>query len=108
MKVRMRQCIRKWPIALATLACIALPSWGQTNARQIAGMAASCSACHGTNGMAQQGMAVLAGMPREVFVKSMQDFKSGARTATIMHQLSKGYSDAQIEQLAVYFAAQKK
>ncbi len=26
----------------------------------------------------------------------------------LMHQLSKGYSDAQIEQLATYFAAQKK
>jgi cytochrome subunit of sulfide dehydrogenase len=100
--------MKKLACALAVLASLALPSWGQTHARQVASMAASCAACHGTNGMAQQGMAALAGMPREAFVKSMQDFKSGARTATIMHQLSKGYTDAQIEQLAVYFAAQKK
>ena len=38
----------------------------------------------------------------------MQDFRAGKRPATIMHQLAKGFSDAQIEQLAVYFAAQKK
>ncbi|NBO77856.1 MAG: cytochrome C, partial [Betaproteobacteria bacterium] len=28
--------------------------------------------------------------------------------ATVMHQLAKGYSDAQIEQLAAYFSALKK
>jgi cytochrome c553 len=38
----------------------------------------------------------------------MQDFKSGKRTSTIMQQLAKGFSDAQIEQIAAYFAAQKK
>ena len=32
----------------------------------------------------------------------------GARPATVMHQLAKGYSDAQIEVIAAYFAAQKK
>jgi cytochrome c553 len=38
----------------------------------------------------------------------MQDFKSGKKPATLMHQLSKGYSDEQIDQLAGYFAALKK
>jgi len=38
----------------------------------------------------------------------MRAFKSGARPATVMHQLAKGYSDAQIEAIAAYFAAQKK
>jgi cytochrome c553 len=38
----------------------------------------------------------------------MLDFKSGKKPATIMHQLSKGYSDEQLEQLAGYFAALKK
>jgi cytochrome c553 len=41
-------------------------------------------------------------------VAQMKAFKAGTRPATIMHQLSKGYSDAQIETLATYFAAQKK
>lgn len=38
----------------------------------------------------------------------MNAFKTGIRPATVMHQISKGYSDAQIELLAAYFAAQKK
>jgi cytochrome c553 len=73
-------------------------------------LAATCANCHGTHGKATIGSAVpaLAGMPREYLVTQMKAFKEGSRPATIMHQLAKGYSDAQIEQLAGYFAAQKK
>jgi cytochrome c553 len=38
----------------------------------------------------------------------MTAYKNGTRAATLMHQISKGYSDEQIAQLADYFAAQKK
>ena len=34
-------------------------------------------------------------------------FKAGTRPATVMTQLAKGYSDAQLRQLAAYFAAQR-
>jgi len=47
-------------------------------------------------------------MPREYLVTQLKAFKAGTRPATVMHQLSKGYSDAQIEQISTYFAAQKK
>ena len=70
-------------------------------------LAASCANCHGTNGNSVGGMASLAGMPKDAMIRSMQDFKSGKRPATIMHQLSKGYTDQQIELIAGYFAAQK-
>ena len=49
----------------------------------------------------------LAGKPREEIVRKMQEFKSGARPATIMNQLAKGYTDEQIDALAAWFAAQK-
>ena len=62
-------------------------------------LAASCANCHGTNGNSVGGMASLAGMPKDAMIRSMQDFKSGKRPATIMHQLSKGYTDQQIELL---------
>lgn len=73
-------------------------------------LAATCASCHGTNGKAVDGSSVpgLAGMPKDYMVAQMKAFQSGARPATIMHQLSKGYSDAQIDQVAAYFAAQKK
>jgi cytochrome c553 len=77
---------------------------------QLNSLAATCANCHGTGGRAIDGAAVpgLAGMPANYIVEQMKGFKSGVRPATVMHQLAKGYSDAQIEQLAAYFAAQKK
>lgn len=75
---------------------------------QVRSMAASCANCHGTQGVAEPGMESLAGKPREELLKKMLDFKSGKKPATLMHQMSKGYSDAQIEQLASYFSALKK
>ena len=48
------------------------------------------------------------GMPKEELAKKMLDFKAGRKPATIMHQLAKGYTDEQLEQLAAYFAALKK
>ena len=50
----------------------------------------------------------LAGVPKDDLLKKLLDFKTGRKPATIMHQLSKGYSDEQLEQLAAYFAALKK
>lgn len=92
----------------AALVIASLSSWASADALQVRSMAASCSACHGTNGMALQGMDSLAGQKKEDLLKKMQDFKSGKKPATLMHQLSAGYSDTQIEQLAAYFAALKK
>jgi cytochrome subunit of sulfide dehydrogenase len=73
-------------------------------------LAASCANCHGTQGQPVDKSAVpgLAGLSQAYFVAQMKDFRSGARTPTVMHQIAKGYSEAQIEQLAAYFAAQPK
>ncbi|MBL8519488.1 MAG: c-type cytochrome [Betaproteobacteria bacterium] len=72
-------------------------------------MAATCAACHGTNGNSAGGAVPgLAGTNKEYFVNQMAAFKQGKREATIMHQLAKGYSDAEITALGDYFAAQKK
>lgn len=73
-------------------------------------LAATCANCHGTDGKAVQGSSVvsIAGLDKNYLMAQLQAFKSGARPATVMHQISKGYSDAQIETLASYFAAQKK
>ena len=70
-------------------------------------LAATCTSCHGTNGVSQGGTESLAGMPRDAMIRKMQEFKSGTRPATIMHQLSMGYTDEQIAFIAGWFAAQK-
>jgi cytochrome c553 len=41
-------------------------------------------------------------------VAQMKAFKDGSRPATVMHQLTKGLTDQQIESMADYFAAQKR
>jgi cytochrome c553 len=92
----------------AGVALASLCSWASADALQVRSMAASCAACHGTQGVALQGMDSLAGQKKEDLLKKMQDFKSGKKPATLMHQLASGYSDAQIDQLAGYFAALKK
>jgi cytochrome c553 len=38
----------------------------------------------------------------------MKAFKDGRREATVMHQIAKGYSEAEIAALAAYFAAQRE
>ncbi len=71
-------------------------------------LAASCAMCHGTTGHSVGGNEPLAGMPKDELERKFREFRSGARPATAMHQISKGYTDRQIEQIAAFFAAQKK
>jgi cytochrome c553 len=100
----------KLKLTLTATALMALSglAQAQTDALQVRSWAASCAACHGTDGRAQPGMESLAGANMDEMVKKMLDFKAGRKPATIMHQLSKGYSDEQIVAIAGYFAAQKK
>lgn len=69
-------------------------------------LAATCANCHGTNGVAQGEMKTLAGRPAAELIQLMNEFRSGARPATIMHQITKGYTDEQIRLMANFFAAQ--
>ncbi len=78
------------------------------DAAVVRGMAATCANCHGTDGRSLGTVPSLAGVDRVYMAQQMKDFKAGKRPATIMHQLAKGYTDDQIDQIAAYFAAQKK
>jgi cytochrome subunit of sulfide dehydrogenase len=88
-------------------------AWAQTAptavSLQMRSLAATCANCHGTEGAAVPGeaMARLAGLQKDYIVAQMLAFKEGKRPATVMHQISKGYSNEQIEALASYFAAKK-
>ncbi len=96
------------PIALL---CAAALAQAQPTAEELQRrtLAAACAQCHGSAGKALPGSVLpsLAGMPAVYIEAQMKAFKNGSRPATVMHQLAKGYSDAQIAELAAYFAAQK-
>jgi sulfide dehydrogenase cytochrome subunit len=73
-------------------------------------LAAGCAICHGTQGRPATGAPLipLAGLPRDHIASQMRAFRDGQRPATVMHQIAKGYTDAEIEALAAWFSAQKR
>jgi len=71
-------------------------------------LAASCAACHGTNGNSVSGTSVLAGLDRNHFILQMLAFRSGERQATVMHRHAKGLTSDEIAELASYFSMQKR
>ena len=92
---------------IAALAFAAAPVAAQDTAGR--NLAAPCAICHGTEGRPVVSDVVpLAGLPRDYIVRQMQDFKTGKRPATVMHQITKGYTDTQINALAAWYAAQKR
>jgi cytochrome subunit of sulfide dehydrogenase len=103
--------VRPWAALLLSSLCTAGPAAAQdAKALQLQSLAATCANCHGTQGRAVDGASVpgLAGLPASYLAEQMRAFKGGTRPATVMHQLAKGYNDAQIDALAAYFAQQKK
>jgi cytochrome c553 len=96
--------------------CLTLLGWhahGQDKASANLHMranAAMCANCHGSEGRTVNDSAVppIAGLSHGYIIQEMQAFKEGRRPATVMHQIAKGLSDAQIAALATYFAAQAR
>jgi len=70
--------------------------------------AASCAACHGNQGNAVDGASVLASLDASHFVLQMKAFRNGSRSATVMHRHAKGLTLEEINDLAIYFAQQKR
>ena len=94
--------------AFAALVLLAGPAAAQ-DPNLARNLAANCANCHGTNGKAVPGagMEPIAGEPKEKLVRRIKEYRSGVRPATVMHQISKGYTDEQIDRIAGYLAAQK-
>ena len=70
-------------------------------------LAATCALCHGTDGKGGEAFPALAGQDKATLVMKLKDYKAGKGSPTIMHQISKGFADEQIELMAAYFAAQR-
>lgn len=107
-----------WFLAFVFAASVSLPITGNATevfvcsvlhirTNHIQTLAASCAACHGSNGNAIAGNAVLAGIDPTYFTKQMLAFKAGSLPATVMHHHAKGLKDDEINLLAVYFSQQK-
>ena len=96
------------PIVLAAAIALPLTAMAQGSDPNLGrNLAASCAGCHGITGNTLTGMPPLAGQSREALLRTLKDYKEGKRPATVMHQLAKGYTDAQLELIAAYYAEQK-
>lgn len=67
-------------------------------------LALNCTMCHGARGMSVSNAPNLAGQYPEVVIKQMQDYRSGHRTSPIMQAIASTLSDAEISDLAAYYA----
>lgn len=94
--------MRAMTLALALLTTLA----GGTSAGA-AGMgpppgASSCTGCHAEG----SAMGVLAGRPEAEIVDALDAFRSGARPATIMNRIAKGFDAQESQAIAAWFATQ--
>jgi cytochrome subunit of sulfide dehydrogenase len=72
-------------------------------------LAATCANCHGTQGRPRgPALPPLAGMKADVMLELLADYRSGRQPGTVMPQIVKGYSEAQLRLIAGYFAAQAR
>jgi cytochrome c553 len=105
-------CLSAFALAAAAQQPAPPPAFAPSNLTPLGvrAMAANCAACHGTNGRAAPGstLAGLAGKPKDDLLTAMSQFKSGKKPATLMHQISKGYTDEELAALADYFSRQAR
>jgi len=70
--------------------------------------AAGCAGCHGEGGISKTpGMPSLVGLDQKYLVDAMKAYKTGARKHDMMKSLLAGLSDADFNNLALYYALQK-
>ncbi|MBM3384148.1 MAG: cytochrome C [Betaproteobacteria bacterium] len=96
-------------VVIATLALAASPAIAQDV--QGRNLASACAICHGTEGRVvpdKSPLIPLAGLPSDHIASQMRAFRDGKRPATVMHQIAKGYTEAEINAMAAWYAAQKR
>lgn len=99
-------------ITIALLSMLAAPAFAADDARakspHARNLAATCSACHTRDGADNPAIAPLDGRPATDVANAMRAFRSGERTGTVMPQLARGYTDADIDAIATWYAAQRR
>ena len=94
---------------LLLLLCVG-PALAQEPAVIARSLAATCANCHGTDGRTVDGSAIpsLVGMPKDYMVLQLKAFKEGTRPATVMHQITKGLTEEQVNTIATYYSTTKR
>ena len=67
--------------------------------------ASSCSGCHALGGDVVTTVPRLTGRSAAELVSQMQAFKSGQRPSTVMGRIAKGFTEAEAQAIAEWYAA---
>ncbi len=69
---------------------------------------ASCAGCHGADGIsAVPNYPNLAGQKEQYLIMTLKGFRDGSRENNVMNAMAKSLSDADIENLAAFYASLK-
>ena len=69
--------------------------------------AAACTGCHPASTRVTSPVPRLAGLDAAAIVRAMQEFRGGQRIATVMDRIAKGFTDAEVQAIAAWYASQK-
>jgi cytochrome subunit of sulfide dehydrogenase len=94
-------------IPIATSFALAFTSIAAAGPADIPAGAAACSGCHPTKQFVATQVPRLTGRNAAQIVAAMAEFRSGARPATVMDRIVKGFTDDEISAIAAWYAAQK-
>ncbi len=102
----------RWKALIATAVCGLLLTYGSV---QAAGdidagktKSSSCAGCHGADGKGKSPNPSIVGLDEGQFSEKMNGYKSGAVKHMMMNMLAKKLSDADIVNLAAYYASLPK
>lgn len=90
---------------LLTLFCVSTLAFAvESDPIQGKMLSLSCASCHGTDGKSETITPYIAGMGKNNMYQILLDYKHGKREGTIMQKHAKGFTDAELEQIAYYFS----
>jgi cytochrome c553 len=93
-------------ILAAAIGCASIAAAAVASAEPPAG-AAACSGCHPASARVTSPVLRLNGLDQARIVRAMEDFRSGNRPATVMDRIAKGFTDAEIQAIAAWYASQR-
>ena len=100
----MNRHVIAWAVALA--AATTTPAALAASAAAGKTKAAACAACHGPLGKATMPDAPnIAGQPAMYLVEQLKAYRSGARKHEVMSMMAKPLKDADIDDIAAWFAS---
>jgi sulfide dehydrogenase cytochrome subunit len=92
---------------VSVLAAVFVLAGGMARAADAPPGASACSGCHPAASGVDTPVKRLKGQDAAQIVAAVQEFRLGARAATVMDRIAKGFTDDEIRAIATWYAAQK-